>query len=237
MTIDAGKLLNQFLNNGMATGLAAGVLGGALARKAGLGDVAKIGGLALVGTLAYQAWQKHKEGQNQLPPGQRTSGIGGTIGGVLSNMPGVGDFMQGGGQRQAQGQGGFATGPMYDAPQQQLQEQNQLGSAVLIAMIAAAKADGEVDRAESQKIMGQMDQAGLTSEEKSFLLGEMARPLNIEDVAKLATTPEVAAQLYTASAIVIDQVNERERNYLAMLAQRLSLPQGFVQQLHAELGR
>jgi uncharacterized membrane protein YebE (DUF533 family) len=237
MTIDAGKLLNQFMNSGMATGLAAGVLGGALARKAGLGDVANIGGLALVGTLAYQAWQKHNEGQNQLPPGQRTAGIGGTIGGVLSNMPGVGDFMQGGGQRQAQGQGGFATGPMYDAPQQQLQQQNQLGSAVLIAMIAAAKADGEVDRAESQKIMGQMEQAGLTGEEKSFLLAEMARPLNIEDVAQHASSPEVAAQLYTASAIVIDQVNERERNYLAMLAQRLNLPQGFVQQLHAELAR
>jgi uncharacterized membrane protein YebE (DUF533 family) len=236
MTIDAGKLLNQFMNSGMATGLAAGVLGGALARKAGLGDVAKIGGLALVGTLAYQAWQKHKEGQSQLPPGQRTSGIGGTVGGVLSNMPGVGDFMQGG-QRQAQGQGGFMTGPMHDMPQQQLQQQNQLGSAVLVAMIAAAKADGEVDRAESQKIMGQMEQAGLTSEEKSFLLGEMARPLNIEDVVQHASTPEVAAQLYTASAIVIDQVNERERNYLAMLAQRLNLPQGFVQQLHAELGR
>ena len=230
MTIDAGKILNQFLNSGMATGLAAGVLGGALARKAGLGDVAKIGGLALVGTLAYQAWQKHKEGQGQLPPDQRTAGIGGTIGGVLSNMPGVGDFMQGNAQG---GRGGFATGPMPDAPQQQ----NQLGSAVLVAMIAAAKADGEVDRTESQKIMGQMEQAGLTSEEKSFLLGEMARPLNIEDVAKLASSPEVAAQLYTASAIVIDQVNERERNYLAMLAQRLTLPQGFVQQLHAELAR
>lgn len=235
MTIDAGKLLNQFMNSGMATGLAAGVLGGALARKAGLGDVAKIGGLALVGTLAYQAWQKHKEGQNQLPPGQRTSGIGGTIGGVLSNMPGVGDFMQGGGNAQARG--GFGAGPMPDMAPQQLQQQNQLGSAVLVAMIAAAKADGEVDRAESQKIMGQMEQAGLTAEEKSFLLAEMARPLNIEDVAQHASTPEVAAQLYTASAIVIDQVNERERNYLTMLAQRLNLPQGFVQQLHAELGR
>jgi uncharacterized membrane protein YebE (DUF533 family) len=231
MTIDAGKLLNQFMNSGMATGLAAGVLGGALARKAGLGDVAKIGGLALVGTLAYQAWQKHKEGQSQIPPNQRNTGIGGTLGGVLSNMPGVGDMLQGQGRGQAAG--GFAAGPLPDAPQQQ----NQLGSAVLIAMIAAAKADGEVDRAESQKIMGQMEQAGLTSEEKSFLLGEMARPLNIEDVAKLATTPEVAAQLYTASAIVIDQVNEREQNYLAMLAQRLNLPQGFVQQLHAELAR
>jgi uncharacterized membrane protein YebE (DUF533 family) len=233
MTIDAGKLLNQFMNSGMATGLAAGVLGGALARKAGLGDVAKIGGLALVGTLAYQAWQKHKAGQAQLPPDQRATGIQGTIGGVLSSMPGVGDFL--GGQQQQAGAGGagFGTsGPMPDA-----QQQNVLGSAVLVAMIAAAKADGEVDRAESQKIMGQMEQAGLTSEEKSFLLAEMARPLNIEDVVKQASTPEVAAQLYTASAIVIDQVNDRERNYLAMLAQRLNLPQGFVQQLHQELGR
>jgi uncharacterized membrane protein YebE (DUF533 family) len=148
-------------------------------------------------------------------------------------MPGVGDFL--GGQQQQAGAGGagFGTsGPMPDA-----QQQNVLGSAVLVAMIAAAKADGEVDRAESQKIMGQMEQAGLTSEEKSFLLAEMARPLNIEDVVKQASTPEVAAQLYTASAIVIDQVNDRERNYLAMLAQRLNLPQGFVQQLHQELGR
>jgi uncharacterized membrane protein YebE (DUF533 family) len=149
-------------------------------------------------------------------------------------MPGVGDFL--GGQQQQAGAGGagggFAAGPMPDA-----QQQNVLGSAVLVAMIAAAKADGEVDRAESQKIMGQMEQAGLTSEEKSFLLAEMARPLNIEDVVKQASTPEVAAQLYTASAIVIDQVNDRERNYLAMLAQRLNLPQGFVQQLHQELGR
>jgi uncharacterized membrane protein YebE (DUF533 family) len=196
--------------------------------------VAKIGGLALVGTLAYQAWQKHKAGQAQLPPDQRATGIQGTIGGVLSSMPGVGDFL--GGQQQQAGAGGagggFAAGPMPDA-----QQQNVLGSAVLVAMIAAAKADGEVDRAESQKIMGQMEQAGLTSEEKSFLLAEMARPLNIEDVVKQASTPEVAAQLYTASAIVIDQVNDRERNYLAMLAQRLNLPQGFVQQLHQELGR
>jgi len=230
MTIDAGKLLNQFLNSGMATGMAAGILGGALARKAGLGGVAKIGGLALVGTLAYQAWQKHKAGQAQLPPDQRATGIQGTIGGVLSSMPGVGDFL--GGSQQAGATEGFATGPMADA-----QQQNVLGSAVLVAMIAAAKADGDVDRAESQKILGQMEQAGLTSEEKSFLLAEMARPLNIEDVVKQASTPEVAAQLYTASAIVIDQVNDRERNYLAMLAQRLNLPQGFVQQLHQELGR
>jgi uncharacterized membrane protein YebE (DUF533 family) len=115
--------------------------------------------------------------------------------------------------------------------------QNQLGTAVLTAMIAAAKADGDVDRAESQKIFGQLEQAGLSGEEKAFLLGELAKPLNVEDVAKLATTPEVAAQIYTASAIVIDQANDRERDYLAMLAQRLNIPQGFIDQLNAQMTR
>jgi hypothetical protein len=102
-------------------------------------------------------------------------------------------------------------------------------------MIAAAKADGEVDQTESQKIFGQMEQAGLSTEEKAFLLSEISKPLNIEDVAKLASTPEVAAQLYTASALVIDSANEKEAGYLSMLAQRLNLPAGFVEQLHGQI--
>jgi uncharacterized membrane protein YebE (DUF533 family) len=82
-----------------------------------------------------------------------------------------------------------------------------------------------------------MEQAGLSGEEKAFLLGELAKPLNVEDVAKHATTPEVAAQLYTASVIIVDQQNEQERGYLAMLAQRMNVPAGFIDQLNRELGR
>lgn len=232
MAIDAKKMLDQFLNSGMATGVVAGMLGGALAKKAGLGGIAKVGGLALVGTLAYQAWQRHQQQQQQLPPDQRgQGGIGGALGGVLGNIPGIGDMMKSAESNPAAGSAGFGSNTL-PAP-----AQNQLGTAVLTAMIAAAKADGHVDQAESQKIFGQMEQAGLSAEEKAFLLGELAKPLNIEDVAKHAATPEVAAQLYTASAIVIDEANDQERNYLGMLAQRLNIPQGFIDQLHAQMAR
>lgn len=231
--IDAKKMLDQFLNSGAAGGVIAGGLATAVLGRSGLGrDLLKVGGLALVGTLAYQAYNKYKEQQAQLPAGQRAQGgIQNTVTGVLQNLPGVGDLMKNIQGNQAPADSGFGTAA---APAHQ---QNQLGTGVLVAMIAAAKADGHVDQAESQKIFGQMEQAGLTGEEKAFLLGELAKPLNIEDVAKHATTPEVAAQLYTASVIIVDQQNEQERNYLAMLAQRMSVPQGFIDQLNQQLGR
>jgi uncharacterized membrane protein YebE (DUF533 family) len=227
--IDAKKVLDQFLNSGMATGVVAGLLGGGLARRAGLGGIARIGGLALVGTLAYQAWQRHKQQQADLPPGRRAQGVRGAIGGVLSNLPGVGDFLGTAENDGDAARAGFASNAL-PAPQQ-----NQLGVALLTAMIAAAKADGEVDRAESERILGQMDQAGLSQEEKSFLLAELAKPLNLDDVVKHAATPEVAAQLYTASALVIDDANEAEHRYLATLAERLRLDPAFVRELRQQM--
>jgi uncharacterized membrane protein YebE (DUF533 family) len=226
VAIDAKKLLDQFLNSGVATGVVAGMLGGGLARRAGLGGVARIGGLALVGTLAYQAWQRYQQQQAQLAPDQRgQGGLRSTIGGVLSNLPGVGDLMN----SQAPANSPFASA---EAPTPQ---QNQLGVALLTAMISAAKADGHVDQVESQRIVGQMEQAGLSSDEKSFVLSELAKPLDIEDVVKHAETPEMAAQLYTASALVIDEANAAERDYLSTLAQRLKLDPAFVDELKRQM--
>jgi uncharacterized membrane protein YebE (DUF533 family) len=34
---------------------------------------------------------------------------------------------------------------------------------------------------------------------------------------------------------VIDSANEKEAGYLSMLAQRLNLPAGFVEQLHGQI--
>jgi uncharacterized membrane protein YebE (DUF533 family) len=230
MAMNTGRLLDQFLNSGMATGVLAGMLGGALARRTGLGGIAKIGGVALVGTLAYQAWQRYQQQQAALPPDQRAGDtLHDKASGVFRNLPGVDDLMASAESNPAAAAAGFGSNV------QSADAKNQLGSSVLVAMIAAAKADGEVDQTESQKIFGQMEQAGLSSEEKAFLLSEISKPLNIEDVAKLASTPEVAAQLYTASALVIDSANEKEAGYLSMLAQRLNLPAGFVEQLHGQI--
>jgi len=229
--IDSSKLLDQFLNSGLATGVVAGALGSSVLRRGGLGGVARIGGLALVGTLAYQAYQRYQQQQGQLPQDQRQSGLRATVGGVLSNLPGVGDILSGGTTNPPPpANSGFATNAAPPA------HQNQLGQALLTAMIAAAKADGEVDQAESGKIFGEMEQAGLTPEEKSFVLSELSKPLDIEDVAKQATSHEIAAQLYTASAIVVGQANDRERDYLAKLAQRMNLDQAFIDELNKQMG-
>jgi len=227
--MDASKLLDRFLNSGVATGVIAGALGTSLLRRGGLGGVAKIGGLALVGTLAYQAYQRYQQQQGQLPPEQRGSGFRSTAGGILSNLPGINDLMSG-------DQAAPPPGSGFASPDTPAQQQNLLGTAVLTAMIAAAKADGEVDRAESSRIFGEMEQAGLTSEEKTFVLSELAKPVDIEDVAKLATSRQVAAQLYTASALVVDAVNDRERDYLDRLAQRMNLDQAFVDELNKQIG-
>jgi uncharacterized membrane protein YebE (DUF533 family) len=230
MAMNTGRLLDQFLNSGMATGVLAGMLGGALARRSGLGGIARIGGVALVGTLAYQAWQRYQEQQAALPPDQRAGdSFRDKAAGVFQNLPGVDDLLSSAESNPAAADAGFGSNV------QSADAKNQLGSSVLVAMIAAAKADGEVDQTESQKIFGQMEQAGLSAEEKAFLLSEISKPLNIEDVAKLASTPEVAAQLYTASALVIDSANDKEAAYLSMLAQRLNLPAGFVEQLHGQI--
>jgi len=69
------------------------------------------------------------------------------------------------------------------------------------------------------------------------VLNVLAKPVDVEDVAKLATSREIAAQLYTASALVVDAVNDRERDYLALLAQRMNLDQAFVDELNKQIGR
>jgi uncharacterized membrane protein YebE (DUF533 family) len=228
--MDATKLLDQFLNSGVATGVIAGALGSSVLRRGGLGGIARMGGLALVGTLAYQAYQRYQQQQGNLPPDQRQSGFRATAGGILSNLPGVNDLLSGSNVQGPPPGSGFASA---DTP---APHQAQLGKAVLTAMIAAAKADGEVDQAESTRIFGEMEQAGLTPDEKSFVLSELAKPLDVEDVASLATSREVAAQLYTASALVIDAASDRERDYLNRLAQRMNLDQAFVEELNKQIG-
>ena len=100
-------------------------------------------------------------------------------------------------------------------------------------MIAAAKADGHIDAGERQRIMQAMDRAGLGSEEASFIRNEIEAPLDAGEIAKLADTPEMAAEIYTASLLAIDVNQPAERAYLDDLARKLELPADLVQHLEA----
>lgn len=71
--MDINKIVNGLVKSGvlsnLATGVASGALGGMLVNGRGskqLGTVLKVGGLAAIGGLAWQAWQKYQQGQQPL---------------------------------------------------------------------------------------------------------------------------------------------------------------------------
>ena len=104
------------------------------------------------------------------------------------------------------------------------------------AMISAAKADGQIDQAEMQKIIGKVGDEGVTAEEKAFVMAELGTPVDIEALARDVSGPAQAAEVYAASLIAIDLDTEAEREYLRRLAQALRLDPGTVQQLHQMTG-
>lgn len=91
------------------------------------------------------------------------------------------------------------------------------------AMIAAAKADGRVDAAERAAIAGQLDAAGLSAEERDFVLADFDRPLTPEALARDARDPMLRARLYAAAFAGAGEITPPERAWLDALAQALKL--------------
>lgn len=91
------------------------------------------------------------------------------------------------------------------------------------AMIAAAKSDGRVDAAERNGIAQQLDAAGLSAEERDFVLADFDTPLSPEALAKQATDPMLRARLYAAAFAGAGEVTPPERAWLDALAKALKL--------------
>jgi len=200
-----GKLKEVIGQNQLASGAAAGGLAAIfLGTKAGRGlavNAAKLGGLAMIGGLAYQAWQNYSQGQ----------------------------------QAQAS-----ATGTVEEAPADSpfgltADTANDNSTAVLLirAMIAAATADGVVDDAERAVIVGNLRQIGLDPAAAGFLDEAFANPYTPEDLANDTSSPEIAAQVYTAARLTIDPNKASERAFLAKLASDLGLDAELVAHIDA----
>jgi uncharacterized membrane protein YebE (DUF533 family) len=107
---------------------------------------------------------------------------------------------------------------------------------ILKAMVNAAKADGQIDDGEQQRILGKLQEAGADAEARAFVQAEMRRPLDLEGLLREIPTPQMAAEVYAASLFAIDVDTPAERQYLRQLAQGLGLDEGAVQRLHLMLG-
>ncbi len=236
--IDSNGLVGKMLG-GMATkNFGAGLLTGGIATALlGKSDVvegaAKLGGMALLGTLAYKAYNNYQEtkatgGQASVVGSMKTAGQGmlGSAQGLLAGLMG-GQALAGAAQPQP-----VAAIP---APVQQNAADAVFSLAVIRAMIGAAKADGHVDAAETQKIFGQIESQGLNAQEKAVLMQEMANTPNINEIAASATTQEQAAQIYLAATLVCDSQCASEQAYLQSLASALKLEPAFTAALQQEL--
>jgi len=195
---DSKRILDQLVGSGFAGGLAGGAAGAALvnalsgkkARKYA-GTALKAGGVALVGGLAYKAWQHYQGGQ----------------------------------------QAGNEAAPAAFVPQAQ-GESDALGLLLVRAMIAAARADGNLDSTEHDAIMSRIGEMNLDDAEKAYLFEQFTAPVDVFSLAGEADTPEHAAEMYAASALILDQPSDSEQRYLDTFAAALRLDAGLRTEIH-----
>jgi uncharacterized membrane protein YebE (DUF533 family) len=164
---------------------------------------AKLGGLALIGGLAYKAYQNYQEGRSAL------TGAAGS------------DQQQG--LSLAPPGSGFEAGALS----------NEAASLLIRTMIAAAAADGRIDAEERQKILGSLRQARASAEAQRFLMQEVQRPASPADLASEVSSPEQAIQVYTAARIAVDVEGEEEHAFLTALASKLGIDEALARQIDA----
>ena len=121
-------------------------------------------------------------------------------------------------------------------PAQAGHQHEELGKTLTRAMIAATKADGQIDGAEKEAIFKKLETMPLSAEEKAFVFDELSSPLDINAVASRADTPEHAAEIYAASLFAITADTAAERAYLEALAFKLKLDPGLVAEIHKQAG-
>jgi uncharacterized membrane protein YebE (DUF533 family) len=107
--------------------------------------------------------------------------------------------------------------------------------AILRAIVAAAKADGHVDARERQLIEGEFVKLSNDTELNTWLDLELNKPLDPADVARAATTPEMAAEMYVASVLMVDEEHFMERAYLDELAKQLKIEPGLKVELENQV--
>jgi uncharacterized membrane protein YebE (DUF533 family) len=182
--------------------------GGVLALLLGTRGGRRIGGSALkVGSMAalgMLAWKTYQDWQAQRAPAAPAGAAG---------APSATS----------------ATPPLaLPAPQAEAH-----GRVVLKAMIAAAKSDGHLDERERELVEAELRRGEPDPALRSWFEAELRRPIEPADVAAGATTPELAAEVYLASVLVVDQTSTMERAYLDALAKELRLDPGLKSQLEA----
>lgn len=202
----AGKAMDMARQNPLAAGaILAGVLGTGMGRGLA-GNAIKLGGLAAIASMAYNAYQNHQAGKSPQD----------------ANAP-------------AAAEPELLPPPQNDPfhPSAAPQGEDEWALTLIRAMIAAAKADGHIDDAERARIGDRVELAGLEGEAAQFLLDELDKPVNLDAIVSEAKTEAQRVELFTAARLAIDADNRAERGFLDQLAARLNLEDSLVEHIEA----
>jgi uncharacterized membrane protein YebE (DUF533 family) len=107
--------------------------------------------------------------------------------------------------------------------------------AILKALIAASKADGHVDVKERQLLDQELARFSNDLELRRLVESELNKPLDPTDIAREARSTEMAAEMYIASVLMVDEENFMERSYLEELARQLKIDPALKGELEAQV--
>jgi uncharacterized membrane protein YebE (DUF533 family) len=180
------------------------------------GNLVKLGGLAVVGGLAYKAYQNQ-----QAAKGSSAGGESLTATPVMGEAPAAAIQAS---SSQPDEAGALSALSVPESSRFHPVSQTEDDALLFLrTMVAAAAADGRIDEAERSRIVKGLTEAGIDPDASRWLETEMASPADVEELAAGVNDPEKAAQVYAAARIAIDPDTIQEREFLHQLAEALDL--------------
>ncbi len=213
-------------------GMLSKVLGGGGAQQQSGGGLSSMLGSVLGGGGQQQA-QAAQGGLSDMLGGVLGGSQGGSGGGAnLQDLIGSA-LNQFGHSEQAAQRGETAPNFASHSPNHNENQMADQATVMIRAMINAAKADGRVDKAEQEAILGKL--GSVTQDEINFINNELEQPLNVQSFAQ--SVPQgLENQVYAMSLMAIDLDSQEEAKYLDALAQNMNISHETANQIHSQLG-
>jgi uncharacterized membrane protein YebE (DUF533 family) len=190
-------------DNPLATGAIVAVLLGTGTGRAIGGSALKLGGMAAIAGLGYQAWKNYQAGKAPVE-------------GATAQQPEM-----------------LAPPADSEFSAEPARVDSDFALSLIRIMIAAARADGHVDDAERERIHDKLALSGLGKDAIAFLDDELSKPVDMDGILASASTEVQKIEMFTAARLAIDPDTRAERGFLDLLAGRLGLADPLVDHIEA----
>ena len=219
-----GGAIGDLTAGGGGLQAALGGVGDALARDSGVGGLSR-GEVGGIGAIA----------------GALLGGGGGAVkgavgGGAMALLGTLAISALKNWQEQARENASTSSAPRLSDDEVQQMNAPETAELCLLGMIEAVKSDGEISREEVERIVGKLEQGGITAEEQRFVREQMESPSDLRGLIAQIPNREVGVQVYAAALMAISVDTEAERRFPGDLAYGAHLDHSTLERLHDMVG-